>query len=96
MQTPPRTPSVAETEETEWTEYENLMTEMLYFQHRMMEQYPIWMIRQAWWETLRGDRGSTGSPQFLDLIGRPESPTPANGSRDNLSLEQGDLNTGNL
>jgi len=96
MQTPPRTPSEAGSEVTDWTEYENLMTEMLYFQHRMMEQYPMWMIRQAFWETLRGDRGYIGSPQYADPIGPPSSPTPANGSRANLSLEQEDLNTGNL
>lgn len=95
MQTPPRTPSEVDTEATDWTEYQNLMTEMLYFHHRMMEQYPIWMIRQALWETLRGDRGYIGSPLSPEWNGTPASPTPANGSRANLNEEMMDMSTGN-
>lgn len=93
MQTPP--PSEVETEVTDWDEYENLMTEMTYFVHRMNEFFPQWMVRQALWETLRGDRVSIGSPRYEDPIGPPFSPTPANGSRDNLNEVPVDLNTGN-
>lgn len=98
MQTPPPSENQSSVgsvgSATDWDEYSDLMQEMLYFYSVKIEQYPVWMVRQAMWETLRGDRGYIGLPRSPEWHGNLASPTPASGSRANLSEETPDTSTG--
>lgn len=93
MQTPPES-QASEASVTDWDEYSDLMQEMLYFYALKIDQYPVWMVRQAMWETLRGDRGFIGLPLSPEWHGNLASPTPASISRDSLSEEPPDTSTG--
>jgi len=71
--------------------YEMLIEDLLMMRFLMPRQHHLNLLAQL------VARGHIGLQQFLMTNGRPRpvSPTPATGSRDNLSVETQVINTGN-